>query len=80
MSEVAANESEPEIKPGFFDELSSFWGALPERAAFLLLAVAWVLLFSLFGNSTFGYVDTGSLFSWMYTAYNAPMSRIATGT
>ncbi len=75
MSEVAANESDPEIKPGFLDELSSFWGALPERAAFLMLAGAWVLLFSLFGNSTFGYVDTGSLFSWMYTAYNAPLSE-----
>src|SRR4051794_31467689 len=32
------------------------WRVLPNRFFFLGLAAAWVLLFTLLGNSTFGYV------------------------
>jgi len=35
----------------------------------VLLAV-WLALFHFLGNSTFGYVQTSSLFGWMYMAYN----------
>ncbi len=79
MSEVAANESSAEIRPGFLEELRAFWSALPQKEVFLVLAGAWFLLFGLLGNSTFGYVDTGSLFSWMYTSYNAPDSEDSHG-
>lgn len=76
---MVANESNVESKPGFLDELSSFWGALPHKGVFLVLSGGWLLLFGMLGNSTFGYVDTGSLFSWMYNSYNAPQSEDSHG-
>jgi exosortase len=44
---------------------------LPDKAVFFPLLLAWSLLFHFLGNSTFGYVETGSLFSWMINAYTA---------
>ena len=35
----------------------------------MCLFAAWLLLFQFLGNATFGYVDTSSLFRWMYVAY-----------
>jgi len=46
------------------------WNMLPGKGFFFGLAILWVALFHFFGNSTFGYVDTPSLFRWLYTAYN----------
>lgn len=43
---------------------------LPEKGFFFGLAILWVTLFQFFGNSTFGYIDTPSLFGWLYSAYN----------
>lgn len=42
---------------------------LPAKLAFLILLSGWVTLFALFGNNTFGYLDTSSLFSWLANAY-----------
>ncbi len=47
------------------------WQRLPNKGLFLGLLAAWLALFHFFGNSTFGYVDTSSLFHWMYNAYNS---------
>lgn len=44
---------------------------LPDKALFFVLLAAWLALFHFLGNSTFGYVDTASLFHWMYNAYNS---------
>jgi len=59
----------------FFHELAACWQALPDKPIFFSLLAAWLALFQFLGNSTFGYVDTASLFTWLYTAYNAPLSE-----
>jgi exosortase len=47
------------------------WRQLEGRWLFLSLVGAWLAFFQLLGNSTFGYVDTPSLFHWMYNAYTS---------
>lgn len=51
-------------------EFLSCWQQLPNKALFFLLLGVWLILFHFLGNSTFGYIDTPSLFRWMYNAYN----------
>jgi len=53
----------------FSDDVRSFWRRLPNKALFFPLLLAWMALFQFLGNSTFGYIDTGSLFNWMFNAY-----------
>jgi len=53
------------------DDFRSCWQRLPNKELFLPLLIAWLALFQFFGNSTFGYVDTPSLFHWMWNAYNS---------
>jgi exosortase len=60
---VAAGE------PGLWEELALFWRSLPGKWLFGVLAVAWVALFHFLGNSTFGYLDTPSLFEWLQYTY-----------
>jgi len=79
MSEIATNETTVDPKPGFLEEFTAFWRILPNKEVFFVLGVSWVALFHFLGNSTFGYVDTGSIFSWMYTAFNAPDSEDSHG-
>jgi exosortase len=50
----------------FQTDLMDGWRRLPNKAFFLVLLVAWLALFQFLGNSTFGYIDTGSLLKWMY--------------
>lgn len=45
------------------------WKSIPHKGVFVSLLVAWVLLFEYLGNSTFGYIDTHSLFAWSIYAY-----------
>ena len=47
------------------------WRRLPDKGLFFGLLAVWLALFHFLGNSTFGYVDTPSLFHWMYNAYNS---------
>lgn len=56
-------------RPGFREELLEFWNLIPDKAVFFALFAAWSLLFHFYGNSTFGYVDTSSLFGWMKYSY-----------
>lgn len=44
---------------------------LPYKGRLLLVGAAWVALFQFLGNSTFGYADTRSLFSWVQAVYSA---------
>jgi exosortase len=55
----------------FWTEFLSYWRQLPNRGLFLWLVGAWLLLFQFVGNGTFGYLDTASLYRWMFWAYNA---------
>ncbi len=55
----------------FRRDLSEVWQELPNKAFFGVLLVAWFSLFHFLGNSTLGYVDTKSLFGYMYDAYTS---------
>ncbi|MBU6399054.1 MAG: exosortase [Verrucomicrobia bacterium] len=54
----------------FKREWSLGWQSMPDKRLFGALLVGWLLLFQYLGNSTFGYVDTPSLFAWMDYAYS----------
>jgi len=58
-------------RPSIGDELSRFWRGMPDKPLFLALLGAWLVFFQLLGNSTFGYVDTPSLYGWMNYAYGS---------
>ncbi len=51
--------------------MRQFLGSLPHKSWLAALLVAWVSLFHLLGNSSFGYVDTPSLFIWLQALYDA---------
>ena len=63
----------PASAPAAADDLgfAACWQRLPDKGLFFGLLAAWLALFQFLGNSTFGYVDTASLFQWMYNAYNS---------
>lgn len=50
----------------FQTDLVDGWRRLPNKGFFLFLLAAWLALFQFLGNSTFGYLNTGSLLKWMY--------------
>jgi exosortase len=51
-------------------ECVEFWRRMPDKAAFFVLFVAWVVLFHFLGNSTLGYTRSHSLFGWAYFVYS----------
>lgn len=53
------------------NDLRQFLGTLPHKGLLGLLLLAWVALFHLLGNSSFGYIDTPSLFVWLGALYDA---------
>ena len=53
----------------FKAEFLVVWKEMPHKRAFALLFVGLFLLFHFLGNSTFGYVDTPSLFAWLNYDY-----------
>jgi exosortase len=55
---------------GFRKELGAFWHSLPDKPIFFGLLGAWLALFHFLGNSTFGYLDTRSMFLWLEYAYS----------
>jgi exosortase len=50
------------------------WRVLPNKIFFFSLAAVWVALFVFLGNSTFGYLDSNSIFSWAFDTYTSPNS------
>lgn len=50
------------------------WRQLPNRLLFFLLLAPWLAIFAFFGNPTFGYKDTPSLFGWMFDVYTSPLN------
>jgi exosortase len=67
-------DSHETAKSSIVKELQACWRGMPYRWVFVLLFAAWCIFFHVLGNSTFGYVDTPSLFGWMHNAYNSPGS------
>jgi len=58
-------------RASFRSDFLDCWERLPNKSLFFGLLVVWLALFQFLGNSTFGYVDTASLFHWMANAYAA---------
>ena len=56
----------------FQNDFVKCWHRLPNKYFFFALLLAWLALFQFLGNSTFGYIDTPSLFRWMMGAYTSP--------
>ncbi len=50
------------------------WRMLPNKVMFFTLAVAWVALFAFMGNATLGYINSPSLFVWMFDIFTSPLS------
>lgn len=69
MTSVPSVPTIPELPPGPAEELAAFGRALPGKGVFLILLGAWITLFHLYGNATFGYIDTSSLFGWLNYSY-----------
>lgn len=57
------------VVESFWGEVTSCWGTFPSKGLFLGLLCAWLLLFQFLGNGTFGYIDTPSLFDWLWVAH-----------
>jgi exosortase len=57
------------ILEDFRIEFSKCWQRLPNKGLFFGLLSAWLLLFHLVGNSTFGYIRSPSLFRWLSEAF-----------
>lgn len=51
-------------------EFQEFWQRLPNKTFFACLVAAWFALFFFLGNSTLGYINSPSLFSWVLDAYH----------
>jgi len=52
--------------PRAWAECRRVLGELPEKPLLVLLLVAWIVLFHLFGVSTLGYARTPSIFGWWF--------------
>lgn len=70
-TESAASQT-PARGAAWLEELASCWRALPAKGLFFGLLGCWLLLFHLLGNSTLGYVNSPSLFGWLYGLYTSP--------
>ena len=46
------------------------WRERPDVLSFFVLFAAWLALFHLWGNATFGFVKTSSLFGWMFYVFS----------
>jgi len=70
---IIPSDGQKNIQPNnsFPTELVNFINSFPYKREFLILFAAWILIFHYLGNSTFGYIPTRSIFSWLYSSYNA---------
>lgn len=55
----------------FLADFEEVWREMPYKRLFFTLFVVWFFAFHYLGNSTFGYVDTPSLFAWMDYDYHS---------
>ena len=55
----------------FQTDLVKSWRQLPNKTFFFVLLAVWLSLFQFLGNATMGYIDTPSLFRWMWLAYTS---------
>jgi exosortase len=67
---TSTTQSAPVESASKAPDLAECWRRLPYKTAFGILILAWIALFHWFGNSTFGYKDTASLFGWLQYCYS----------
>ncbi|MGA9778631.1 MAG: exosortase/archaeosortase family protein [Limisphaerales bacterium] len=65
------NSSISETSRDWRQDAADGWRRLPNKTFFFVLLAAWLALFFFWGNSTFGYIHSSSLFGWMLMVYNA---------
>jgi exosortase len=75
MEHTKTSDSGKNIFLEILRDLGELWRKLPHKTVFIVGFVAWIVLFQWLGNSTFGYVDTTSVYHWMYNSYNAKLSE-----
>ena len=75
MENTKTSEPGENLISEILGDLGALWKKLPHKPVFVVGLLAWGMLFQLLGNSTFGYVDTASVYHWMYNAYNAKLSE-----
>lgn len=64
--------SNPTFQPptdSLSQEIRAYWRQLPDKGLFFGLLAAWLCLFHFWGNASFGYIPTASLFGWLHVAY-----------
>lgn len=64
--------SNPTFQPptdSLSQEIRAYWRQLPDKGLFFGLLGAWLCLFQFWGNASFGYIPTASLFGWLHVAY-----------
>ncbi len=59
----------PSILEEFLQEFPGIWQSIPSKGLFTICLVFWTLLFEFLGNSTFGYINTHSVFAWADYSY-----------
>jgi exosortase len=73
QSDSRSMSVETSVRPSLLEEFRrdfpAVWRRIPYKGLFTLLLTLWVLLFEFVGNSTFGYINTHSLFGWTSYAY-----------
>lgn len=75
MQNTKTSEAGENLFMAILKDLGELWQKLPHKSVFIVGFLAWGVLFQLLGNSTFGYVDTASVYHWMYNSYNAKLSE-----
>ncbi|MHC1768901.1 MAG: exosortase/archaeosortase family protein [Verrucomicrobiia bacterium] len=66
----AGELAEPQEKQSLAQEIAWYWKQWPAKPLWLGLLAGWLILFQFWGNSTFGYIETPSLFGWMHYCYS----------
>src|ERR1051325_11663863 len=71
LAEPEKQETSSATRPAgsFGYELRSFADAIPHKASFAVVVIAWVALFHFLGNPTLGYINTKSMFGWLRNTY-----------
>jgi len=62
----------PTLAEELLREARVFWRRLPDKTVFLVLLVAWAVLFQFLGHCSFNFTNHPSLFAWMWGAWSAP--------
>lgn len=64
-------QESPRLSPlqEFLKEFPGVWKNMPGKGLFTAMLVLWTCLFEFLGNSTFGYINTHSLYGWTSYAY-----------